>query len=110
MTVLLIVVLVFLISALPLHFAVKILGGKTSFFKTAFVTLLTGVIAGAVKQVFRFWGWLLAFIIIIWIYHEAFRLKWFKAFLAWLMQFIFLGIFYFLAIILGITLIVASFI
>jgi hypothetical protein len=62
----------------------------------------------SIKYSFKFWGGLLAFIMLIWIYHEIFRLKWFKAFLAWLLQFVFIAIFYailiFIAAFVGISL------
>lgn len=88
-----VLVLAFIISSLPLYFAVKALGGKTSLFKTMMVTLISGIIFAAVKARFSF-GWLLAFFILIWIYHEFFRLRWGKAFIAWILQFIFIALFY----------------
>ncbi len=100
----LLVVLVFLISAIPLYLAVKFLGGKTSLLKTAFVALLSGIIVSAIQFRFRVWGALLAFFVLIWIYHEAFRLVWIKAFFAWVLQLLFLALFYAVLIILGIML------
>ena len=93
---LLVIISAFIISALPLYFAVKVMGGKTSLFKTIFINLISGLIVGAVKYVFKTWGALIAFIFLIWIYHESFRLKWFKAFFAWILQFVFVAIFYFI--------------
>lgn len=80
-----ITVIVFILSGLPLYFAVKFLGGKGSLLKVLFVSLITGIIISAIKETFQ-WGWLLAFFILIWIYHEAFRLKWWKASIVWLIQ------------------------
>ena len=99
-----IIILAFLLSALPLYLAIKFLKGKTTLLKTAFVSLLAGIAVAAIQQAFRFWGSLIAFIILIWIYHEAFRLKWFKAFLAWILQFVFLALLYLIALAMGITL------
>jgi hypothetical protein len=79
-------VFIFLLSALPLHILVKILGGKTNLFKTAFVSLIAGVIVALIKDAFSTFGGLFAFVFLIWIYREAFRLKWLKAFLVWLLQ------------------------
>jgi len=104
-----ILVIIFLLSAVPLYLAVKLLGGKTTLLKTAFITLVSGIIVVAIEQFFRIWGGLIAFIVLIWIYHEAFRLKWFKAFLAWILQFIILVLFYWAALALGFTLIGISF-
>ena len=102
-----ITVIVFIISAIPLHFAVKFLKGKTSFFKTLFIAFISGIIVTAIKQYFSFFGWIIAFFISVWIYHESFRLKWWKAFSVGLVQFfisiIFLLIIGFLAAIIGIS-------
>jgi hypothetical protein len=103
-----IILLAFMISSLPLYFAVKALGGKTSLLKTMLVTFLSGIIFTAIKSQFRL-GLIIAFFVLIWIYHEVFRLKWFKAFIAWVLQFVFIAIFYviatvILAALVGITL------
>ncbi|MBN2367988.1 hypothetical protein JXC34_03140 [Candidatus Woesearchaeota archaeon] len=95
---LLALIFVFLVSALPLYFAIKFLGGKTTLFKTAFVALISGIIVSAIKFQFKTFGGILAFFVLIWIYHEVFRLKWFKAFVAWILQFVFLAIFYVIAL------------
>lgn len=97
---LLVSLIIFLVSAIPLHLAVKTLGGKTSLLKTAIVAFLAGLAVAIIEAIFNIWGGAIAFIIMIWIYHEMFKLKWIKAFLAWLLQFIFLAIFYMLAILL----------
>jgi hypothetical protein len=102
-----ILILAFIISSLPLYFAVKALGGKTTLLRTMMVTLISGIIFAAVKARFSF-GWLLAFFILIWIYREFFRLRWGKAFVAWILQFIFIALFYVivtivLAMVIGIT-------
>jgi hypothetical protein len=93
-----VVLLAFIISALPLYFAVKFLGGKTSLIKTAFVTFISGVIVSGIQYRFKTFGGLIAFFVLIWIYHEVFRLNWSKSFLAWLLQFVFIAIFYFIAL------------
>ena len=101
-------VVIFVISALPLYFAVRLMGGKTSLLKTVFVTLISGLIVSAVRAKFRIFGALIAFFILIWIYHEVFRLKWLKALIAWVLQFVVIAIFYFIAIALGLALLGAS--
>ena len=88
-----IIIIAFLVSAIPLHLAVILLGGKTNLIKTAIVGLLAGIVAALVKSFLPFWGAFIAFIVLIWIYREAFKLRWWKAFLAWILQFIILAIF-----------------
>ncbi|MCF7860801.1 hypothetical protein K9M79_01030 [Candidatus Woesearchaeota archaeon] len=102
--------LAFIISSLPLYLSVKFLGGKTSILKTVFISIITGFIVTAIKSYFSTWGGILAFVAMIWIYHEAFRLKWLKAILAWILQFVFVAIMYYvvtliLGTILGISIV-----
>ena len=91
-------VFVFILSALPLYFSVKFFGGKTTLLKTVIVTFVSGIIVTAIKYQFKTFGSVIAFFILIWIYHEVFRLKWIKAFFAWLLQFVFLVLFYVFAL------------
>ena len=104
----LILIIIFLISALPLYFAVSLLKGRTTLFKTAIITFISGIIVSIVNYFFKTWGALIAFLLLIWIYHEAFRLKWHKAFLSWILQLAFIiafkFIFGFIAALFGIAL------
>jgi len=79
----------FVLSALPLYFAVKFLGGKTGIIKTIFIMVLSGFIISAIQFRYNLFGGILAFLVLVWIYHEAFRLKWWKAFFVWIVQFMF---------------------
>lgn len=87
----LVVLIIFIVSALPLHFAVKFVGGKTYFLKSLVIVILTGFIASAITIFFPFAN-LIIFLVLIWIYHEVFRLKWIKAFLVLILQAIFMFI------------------
>ena len=96
--------IVFLITTLPLYFAVNMLGGKTGIIKTFLVVLVSGILMTVIREFFTTWGWIIAFIFLIWFYHELFRLKWWKALVAWLLQFVFLFmILAIIALITGIT-------
>lgn len=88
----LILILVFLISAIPLYLSVKFLGGKTTLLKTALVSLLAAIVVAVVNNYFKVFGGIIAFILMIWIYREMFKLKWIKALLAWALQFVILFI------------------
>jgi hypothetical protein len=88
-----VIFLAFVISSLPLYFAVKWLRGRTTLLKTVAITLLTGIIASLIHVIFKSYSSLIAFIVLVWIYHEVFRLKWLKAVLAWLLQFAFIILF-----------------
>lgn len=86
--VLLVVILIFLIAALPLHIAVKMMGGKTTLFRTAFISAIAGVVVYIVKSMLTEWGGLIAFIAMLFIYMTAFKIGFFKALVAWFLQFI----------------------
>lgn len=86
---LLLILAAFIISALPLYFSVKLLGGKTGILKIILINLLVAFITLIVKYFFNSWGGLIAFILMIWIYKDFFRLSWLRALLAWLLQFVF---------------------
>ena len=93
-------IIVFIISAIPLYFAVEFLGGKTTFLNVLLVNLIAGVLFAVLGNKFLF-GTLLAFFVLIWIYHEVFRLKWYKAVLAWILQFVFIALFYLFLFLIG---------
>ncbi|MCA9478660.1 MAG: hypothetical protein KC535_05930 [Nanoarchaeota archaeon] len=84
-TALLIIIAAFIIASLPLHIAVKLLGGKSSIIKAILVNVISGIVVGAIYAFLPFAS-IIAFIALIWLYHEIFRLRWFKAFLAWIIQ------------------------
>ncbi len=93
-------IVAFIIAAIPLYFAVEFLGGKTTFLNVLLVNLIAGVLFAIFGNRFLF-GTLLAFFLLIWIYHEVFRLKWYKAVLAWMLQFVFIALFYLLLFLIG---------
>ena len=90
----------FIISAIPLWLAVKMLGGRGSVFRVIGVNLLVGLVAFAVRAVFSTWAGLIAFILMIWIYKDFFRLGWIRALLAWLLQFVVAALLLVLAVVL----------
>ena len=96
----------FVIASLPLHFAVSVLGGRTTLFKTMFTITITGLVISAINYKFQIWGGLIALIVSLWIYKEVFELGWIKAILAWILQFIFVIIIAFIiATLIGISLV-----
>ena len=101
-----IIVVAFIIASLPLHMAARMLGGKSTILKAIGVNIISSLIISAIYS-FLPYASLLAFFALIWIYREMFRLKWFKAFLVWIIQatltFLFILIF---AILFGISLII----
>ncbi|MFP4112022.1 MAG: hypothetical protein ACLFPQ_03950 [Candidatus Woesearchaeota archaeon] len=77
------------VSSLPLYFAVKIFRKKISFGRVMLITILSGIIVSLINLYFRSIGGIVSFIILIWVYREAFRLKWLNALLVWFIQIVF---------------------
>lgn len=86
---------ILIISALPLYFAVKMLGGEASVLKVLLVNLIAGIIGVVVNS------HLVAFLMLIFVYKMMFRLSWIGAFIAWVLQFVIAALLVALAIILG---------
>ncbi|MBN1503009.1 hypothetical protein JW930_05685 [Candidatus Woesearchaeota archaeon] len=95
-------ILIFIIASLPLYFAVKLLGGKTSLLKTVLVNFIAGIVYSFIASQLGFLGRILAFFLLIWIYHEVFRLRWLKAFFAWLIQLFIVLLFYIIMFLLAV--------
>lgn len=85
------------ILAIPLYLTVGFLGGKTGILKAIATNLLTGFLFVALRAKYPVWGWLLGFLLSVWLFHEIFRLRWWKALVAFFLQFVILVVFWFLA-------------
>ena len=80
--------IVLAISALPLWFAVAFLGGKGSILKIIFVNLMMAVIIVYLGIYLNAFLGLAAFLATLIVYKIAFHLSLFRAFLAWVLQYI----------------------
>jgi len=78
----------FILSAMPLHRALKFFKKKTKFRKVILVTFISGLIISIISSIWKYYIGLISFIVLIYIYKKAFKLKWYKAFLVWLLQLI----------------------
>lgn len=85
------------ILAIPLYLTVGLLGGKTGIVKAIATNLLMGFLFVALRAKYPVWGFLLGFLLTVWLFHELFRLKWWKALVAFFLQFVVLVVFWFLA-------------
>ncbi|MBI2208972.1 hypothetical protein HYU50_05760 [Candidatus Woesearchaeota archaeon] len=83
------IMLVFIIASLPLYFAIKFLGGKTTLFKAVIVNLFAGFLILLIHIYFKTYGSIIAFLSLVLVYRESFRLKWWKAFFVWLVELFF---------------------
>lgn len=80
-----IIILSFVISALPLFFSVTMLGARTNIFRVIGVNVVVGLVVAGVYLLLPFAS-LIAVIATIFLYREFFRIKWWKALLAWFLQ------------------------
>lgn len=98
-----ILVLTFIISSLPLYFTIKILNGKTTLGLTILIVFISGALVSVIDYFFKIWGGLIAFLVMVIIYHEVFRLKWWKSLIVWLVQFIIILLVLFILNLLGLS-------
>jgi hypothetical protein len=82
-----------IILAIPLYLTVGLLGGKRSLLNVVLVNLLTGFLFVAIHAQYPFWGLFIAFFLSLWLYREIFRLRWWKALIAYVLQFVLLFVF-----------------
>lgn len=96
------VLVIFIVSALPLHFSVKLFNGKTHLLKSVIVNLFVAILAIVISFLVPF-GSIVAFVLLIFIYRELFRISLLKSFFVWIMQFIFMVLIIFVFSIAGIS-------
>jgi len=103
LTAILILLLAIIVWSLPLYITVKLLGGRTSILKALGVNILIAIIVLAINAFLNFWTGIVIFILTILVYRELFKLKWWKAFVVWLIQGIIGTIVYTVLVLLGVT-------
>ncbi len=90
------IVVLFVVTALPLYLAVKMLGGETTILRTVLVMILTGFLVSLSHSLGGIYGGFIAFIVTLWLYRIVFRLGWVRALLVWAGQFVIVVLFYLL--------------
>lgn len=80
-----------ILSTIPLHFAARVLGGRTTYLKTLYVLIFVAILTSIISYFIPFGGFV-GFIVLIFVYHEMFRISWFKAIFVWLFQLLFIFI------------------
>ena len=99
-----VLLLLIILSSLPLYITIRLLGGRVSILRAFLVMLIVGVTTFFIEMFFSTWGVILAWILMIWIFREVFRLKWLKAVLAWIIWLVLIFVFSFILSIFGLTL------
>ncbi|MBW2999604.1 hypothetical protein KY339_02925 [Candidatus Woesearchaeota archaeon] len=84
---LLILLLIVVISALPLHLAVTMLGGRSSILKVIGVSILVAIAVAVINTFFgAFLSMVLGFLALLLIYRAMFEIGFIRAFFAWALQ------------------------
>ncbi len=91
---LLYIIVVFALSALPLNLAVKILSGHSTLFRVVLVNIVAAVITYAINLYFPHYGTIISFFTLLFMYSVMFDLSYFRAFIAWILQFVIIIIFW----------------
>lgn len=99
----LIVFLLIVISSLPLYLAANLFGGKTTILKTFFVMILVSILTIFAQAIFRIYGTIIAFVLVLIVFKELFHLSLGKAILVWIFWLIFIVLFTYLFSILGLS-------
>lgn len=97
-------IIIWIISAIPLNLAVKLIGGKSSIIKVIFVNFLVAVASALLYQTFGLFAVIFSFLAMLLIYKIMFKIGWFRAFLAWILQFILVAIFVVVLLMFGVSL------
>ena len=97
--------LIFILSAIPLNIAVKLLGGHSGLFKTAIINFFAGLLFVVVKQYAPAFGTVAGFVATLILYKFAFGLGFIKAFFVWVLSGVIVAVFFMLfALFIGVTL------
>lgn len=88
----LLVLFVLVLSALPLYFAVKLIGGEAGIVRIILMSLILSFASfGAANFIGVFAGVFMMFATLF-VYTVAFRISFLKAFIAWILQYVFVFI------------------
>jgi len=88
------VLLSFAISAIPLNISVKLLGGKSSWIKAIVVNIIAGIVGFLIITNVKHFAGFLAFIALLFVYKVIFSIGLLRAFFAWLLQLVIIGVFW----------------
>jgi len=97
------IVLLIILSSLPLYLAVKLLGGKTTIMRVFLTNIVVAVIISVLASILGL-GWVWLLILTVLLYSYIFSMGIIRAFIAWLLQYVFaLVLFILIVMLLGIS-------
>jgi len=85
-----VVLAVLVISALPLYFAVKLVGGEAGLLKVILIGLLLSLASAGATRFISMLAGVIMILLTFFAYKVAFKLGWIRAFIAWILQYIFI--------------------
>ncbi|MCF7798563.1 hypothetical protein K9M74_01530 [Candidatus Woesearchaeota archaeon] len=80
-TSLLVILIITMLAAVPLHFSVKLLHGKTNFFKTIIINVMSGILVNVCGMIIPLFGLVIGLIITVFLFKYAFKVSFLKAIL-----------------------------
>ena len=87
-------IITFAASAIPLNIAVRLLEGKSSWLKAIATNIGIAILSFLIGLKIAKFAGLLSFLVLLVIYKIMFRLGWFRALMAWLLQLGIIAIFW----------------
>ena len=84
----------FVLSAIPLHIAIKLLEGKSSLVKAIIANIAVALLSFLIGIKLANYAGLLSFVVLLFVYKIMFRIGWFRAAIAWLLQLGIIAIFW----------------
>ena len=89
---------VLVVSALPLYFAVKFVGGEAGIVKVILIGLLLSLASIGAYHFIGIFAGMFMLIATLLVYKIAFRLSFLKAFIAWVLQYVFVVLAFFIVV------------
>ncbi|MBS3137620.1 hypothetical protein J4232_04255 [Candidatus Woesearchaeota archaeon] len=82
-------ILIFALSAIPLNLAVKMLSGHSTLLRVVIVNIIVAVLTFVIDIYFTLiYSLIISFFALLYVYTVMFDLSYFRAFLAWILQFV----------------------
>ncbi|MBW2974964.1 hypothetical protein KY366_04570 [Candidatus Woesearchaeota archaeon] len=88
----LLVIAALIISALPLYFAVKLVGGETGIVRIILISLMLSFASVVAAQLIDIFAGLFMLFATLFVYKIAFKISFFRAVIAWILQYVFVFI------------------
>ncbi len=88
----LLVIVTLVISALPLYFAVRLVGGEAGIVRIILISLILSFASIGAASFIGIFAGLFMLIATLFVYKIAFKVSFLKAFIAWLLQYVFVFI------------------